>query len=59
MTIQSLKKPNGTGLISKGMSSFTFSINKDKTPNKISLICEAIGIMVITKRAKIQLMRRA
>lgn len=52
------KKPNGTGLLSKGMSSFTFLINKDKTPNKIGLIYEAIGNMVITKRAKIQLLGR-
>ena len=49
-------KPKGTGLITKGMSSFTFKTNKNKIPNKIGLTYEAIGNMVITKRAKIELL---
>ncbi len=50
------KKPKGTGLITKGMSSFTFKTNKNKIPNKIGLTYEAMGNMVITKRAKIELL---
>ena len=50
------KTPQGTGLITKGMSSFTFKTNKNKIPNKIGLTYEAIGNMVITKRAKIELL---
>ena len=50
------KTPQGTGLITKGMISFTFKTNKNKIPNKIGLTYEAIGNMVITKRAKIELL---
>jgi len=38
------------------MSSFDFSIAKDKTPTKINLSYEAIGNVVLTKRAKIELL---
>jgi hypothetical protein len=50
------KRPKGTGVISKGMSSFAFNISKNKTPNKIQLAYEAIGNMVLTKRAKVELL---
>lgn len=52
------KKPKGTGIITKNMSSFAFSIDKDKTPDKIELSYEAIGNMLVTKRAKIELLGR-
>ena len=52
------KKPKGTGIINKNMSSFAFSIDKNKTPDKIELSYEAIGNMVLTKRAKIELLGR-
>ena len=52
------KKPKGTGIINKNMSSFAFSIDKNKTPTKIELSYEAIGNMVLTKRAKIELLGR-
>tara|TARA_B110000208_G_C11621705_1_gene377483 strand:- start:78 stop:479 length:402 start_codon:yes stop_codon:yes gene_type:complete len=50
------KRPKGTGVIKKGMSSFAFNIAKDKTPTKINLSYEAIGNVVLTKRAKIELL---
>jgi hypothetical protein len=52
------KKPKGTGLLTKGMSSFVFSLNKNKTPDKIELSYEALGNMVLTKRAKIEFLGR-
>lgn len=50
------KRPKGTGVIKKGMSSFALSIAKDKTPTKINLSYEAIGNVMLTKRAKIELL---
>ena len=50
------KKPKGTGVISKGMSSLAFTVDKNKTPTKITLTYEAVGNMVLTKRAKIELL---
>lgn len=50
------KRPKGTGVIKKGMSSFAFNIAKDKTPTKINLSYEAIGNVLLTKRAKIELL---
>ena len=50
------KRLRGTGVTKKGMSSFDFSIAKDKTPTKINLSYEAIGNVVLTKRAKIELL---
>jgi hypothetical protein len=50
------KKPKGTGLLTKGMSSLTFVVDKDKVARKIELSYKAIGNMLITKRAKIELL---
>ncbi len=50
------QKAKGTGLISKGMSSFAFSLEKNKTPKKIGFSYEAIGNMLLTKRAKIEVL---
>ena len=52
------KKTRGTGLLTKGMSSFVFNIEKGKTVDKIELSYEAIGNMLVTKRAKIELLGR-
>ena len=52
------KKTKGTGLLTKGMSSFVFNVEKDKTVVKIELSYEAIGNMLVTKRAKIELLGR-
>lgn len=40
------------------MSSFVFNIEKGKTVDKIELSYEAIGNMLVTKRAKIELLGR-
>ncbi len=50
------KKPKGTGLLTKDMSSFAFIIDKKKTPERIELEYEALGNMLLTKRAKIELL---
>ena len=50
------KKPKGTGLLTKGMSSLTFGVDKDKVARKIELSYGAIGNMFITKRAKIEIL---
>ena len=52
------KKTKGTGLLTKGMSSFVFNIEKGKIIDKIELSYEAIGNMLVTKRAKIELIGR-
>jgi hypothetical protein len=52
------KKTKGTGLLTKGMSSFVFNIEKGKIIDKIELSYEAIGNMLVTKRAKIELLGR-
>ena len=40
------------------MSSFVFNIEKGKIIDKIELSYEAIGNMLVTKRAKIELLGR-
>lgn len=52
------KKTKGTGLLTKGMSSFVFNIEKGKIIDKIELSYEAIGNMLVTKRGKIELLGR-
>jgi hypothetical protein len=52
------KRPKGTGLLTKGTSSFVFSLNTNKTPVKIELSYEALGNMILTKRAKIEFLGR-
>ena len=55
---KSTKKAKGTGLLTKGMSSFVFNTEKDKTVVKIELAYEALGNMLVTKRAKIEVIGR-
>jgi uncharacterized glyoxalase superfamily protein PhnB len=50
------KKPKGTGLLTKGTSSLTFGVDKDKVARKIELSYGAIGNMLLTKRAKIEVL---
>ncbi len=46
----------GVGVLTKGMSSFVFKVNKDKTPTKIELSYDAVGNTLVAKRAKVEVL---
>jgi hypothetical protein len=46
----------GIGMLTKGMSSFVFKVNKDKTPIKIELSYDAMGNTLVAKRAKVEIL---
>jgi lipopolysaccharide export system protein LptA len=47
----------GIGVLSKGMSSFAFDLpGKDNTLQKIELEYETVGVMMVTKKAKIEIL---
>tara|TARA_B110001450_G_scaffold101732_1_gene96316 strand:+ start:786 stop:1196 length:411 start_codon:yes stop_codon:yes gene_type:complete len=49
-------KSKGIGVLTKGMSSFAFKVDKDKTPTKLELSYDAIGNTLVTKRAKVEIL---
>ncbi|PQJ22882.1 hypothetical protein [Tenacibaculum sp. SG-28] len=50
-------KPKGTGVLTKGMSSYPFSIPKgDVKVKKIEIDYDSVGNMVVTKRGKVDVM---
>ena len=50
----------GVGVLSKGMSSFAFALpGKDNSLKKIGLEYETVGAMLITKKAKIEVVGRS
>ena len=49
-------KPKGTGIISKGMSSLPISITKNKNIKKVEIQYEAYGNVLLTKRAKVEVL---
>jgi hypothetical protein len=49
----------GVGVLSKGMSSFAFDLpGSDGTLKKIELEYETVGVMLVTKKAKIEVLGR-
>lgn len=47
----------GVGVLSKGMSSFAFSLpGKNNTLKKIELEYDSVGAMLVTKKAKVEIM---
>lgn len=49
-------KSKGVGVLTKGMSSFAFKVDKDKTPKKLELSYDAIGNTLVAKRAKVEIL---
>ena len=49
-------KSKGIGMLTKGMSSFVFKVDKDKTPTKLELSYDTIGNTLVTKRAKVEIL---
>jgi hypothetical protein len=49
-------KSKGIGMLTKGMSSFAFKVDKDKIPTKLELTYDAIGNTLVAKRAKVEIL---
>jgi hypothetical protein len=43
-------------MLTKGMSSFAFKVDKDKIPTKLELTYDAIGNTLVAKRAKVEIL---
>ncbi len=48
--------PKGTGILTKGTSTIPYKIPKEKSLNQIEIEYEAYGNMLLTKRAKVEVL---
>ena len=51
-------QPKGTGILTKGVASIPIKADPEKKLNKIQMHYEAYGNMVLTKRAKVEILGR-
>lgn len=49
-------KPKGTGILTKGTSSFPIKISEEEKLSKVEIHYEAYGNMLLTKRAKVEIL---